>query len=227
MVVMASNSGTVTLGDIADRLLMLGHLPHFENWARRLAVGIERICLKCVSAVMEGAQRFRERELPQNGLSVMKADAYTDMISMLERAHRRFLDLVKLDLEGSGVRDINNVQALILFNIGDAEMTVGELTVRGCYLGSNVTYNVKKMVENDYLATERSIHDLRSIHVKLTDKGRMLRNRLSVMNQRHVKILNQAGITEADLQRVTAVLGRLERFWIGASQPQRRFAEAG
>ena len=61
MVVMASNSGTVTLGDIADRLLMLWHLPHFENWARRLAVGIERICLKCVSAVMEGAQRFRER----------------------------------------------------------------------------------------------------------------------------------------------------------------------
>src|SRR5437763_15509339 len=121
------------------------------------------------------------------------ADRYLEVVSLVERLHRQFLDVVKLELDGLGMHDINNVQALILFNIGDAEMTVGELTVRGCYLGSNVTYNVKKMVENDYLATERSIHDLRSIHVKLTDKGRMLRNRLSVMNQRHVKILNQAG----------------------------------
>ena len=37
----------------------------------------------------------------------------------------------------------------MLFNIGDAEMTVGELTLRGCYLGSNVSYNVRKMVHRD------------------------------------------------------------------------------
>src|SRR5205823_14986505 len=41
-----------------------------------------------------------------------------------------------------------NVQALMLFNIVDAEVTVGELTSRGCYLGSNVSYNVKKLVES-------------------------------------------------------------------------------
>jgi DNA-binding MarR family transcriptional regulator len=70
---------------------------------------------------------------------------YLDVISLIERLHRQFLELVKLELDAMGVRDINNVQAMMLFNIGEAEMTVGELTLRGCYLGSNVTYNVKKV----------------------------------------------------------------------------------
>ena len=85
--------------------------------------------------------------------------------------HRQFLEVVKLELEGLGIQDINNVQAMMLFNIGDAKMTIGELSVRGCYLGCNVSYNVKKMVESEYLAHERSVHDRRSIHVRLTEKG--------------------------------------------------------
>src|SRR6185369_15545972 len=101
---------------------------------------------------------------------VMKAE-YLETIGLIERLHRHFLEIVKLELDGLGIHDINNVQGLILYNIGDAEMTVGELTLRGCYLGSNVSYNVKKMVENGYLVQERSVHDRRSIHVKLTDKG--------------------------------------------------------
>ena len=96
---------------------------------------------------------------------------YLEVISLVERLHRQFLEVVKLELEGLRVHDINNVQAMMLFNIGDAEMTVGELTLRGCYLGSNVSYNVKKMVENGYLEHERSVHDRRSIHVRLTEKG--------------------------------------------------------
>ena len=105
-------------------------------------------------------------------------NGYLEVISLVERLHRHFLEVVKLELDGLGIHDINNVQGMMLFNIGDAEMTVGELTLRGCYLGSNVSYNVKKMVENDYLVQERSVHDRRSIHVRLTDKGRTLRDRL-------------------------------------------------
>jgi DNA-binding MarR family transcriptional regulator len=115
----------------------------------------------------------------------------------------------------------------MLFNIGDAEMTVGELTLRGCYLGSNVSYNVKKMVENGYLEQERSVHDRRSIHVRLTEKGRNLRDRLSVMHRRHVEMLRQTAITDADLRGVVETLHRLERFWIRASdisQQPGRFA---
>jgi DNA-binding MarR family transcriptional regulator len=144
-------------------------------------------------------------------------NSYLEVISLVERLHRHFLEVVKLELDGIGIHDINNVQGMMLFNIGDAEMTVGELTLRGCYLGSNVSYNVKKMVENGYLVQERSVHDRRSIHVRLTDKGRDLRDRLSVMHRRHVEMLNQTTITNADLEGVVVTLRRLERFWIRAS----------
>jgi DNA-binding MarR family transcriptional regulator len=144
-------------------------------------------------------------------------NGYLEVISLVERLHRHFLEVVKLELDGLGIHDINNVQGLMLFNIGDAEMTVGELTLRGCYLGSNVSYNVKKMVENGYLVQERSVHDRRSIHVKLTEKGRALRDQLSGMHRRHVDLLAQTAVTDDDLQNVIVTLRRLERFWIRAS----------
>jgi len=141
---------------------------------------------------------------------------YLEVISLDHRLHRHFLEVVKLELDGLSIHDINNVQGLMLFNIGDAEMTVGELTLRGCYLGSNVSYNLKKMVENGYLVQERSVHDRRSIHVRLTDKGRALRDQLSVMHQRHIEMLSQTAIADGDLQNVIVTLRRLERFWIRA-----------
>ena len=144
-------------------------------------------------------------------------DGYLEVISLVERLHRHFLEVVKLELDGLGIYDINNVQGMMLFNIGDAEMTVGELSLRGCYLGSNVSYNVKKMVENGYIVQERSVHDRRSIHVRLTKKGRDLRERFSVMHRRHVEMLNQTTITDADLQGVAVTLHRLEQFWVQAS----------
>jgi DNA-binding MarR family transcriptional regulator len=140
--------------------------------------------------------------------------AYLQVIELIEQVHRHFLEVVKLELDGLGIHDINNVQGLMLFNIGDAEMTVGELTSRGCYLGSNVSYNVKKMVENGYLSQERSVHDRRSVHVRLTDKGAKLRDRLQTMHQRHVGMLNQTAITDEALLATTATLRRLERFWV-------------
>src|SRR6266851_762430 len=136
------------------------------------------------------------RTFPAGGS--MKA-AYLDVIALIERLHRQFLEVVKLELDTQGVHDINNVQAMILFNIGDLEMTVGELTLRGCYLGSNVSYNVKKMVENDYLVQERSAHDRRSVRVRLSEKGKKLRDQLSVMHRRHIELLSQTAVTDGDL----------------------------
>ena len=144
------------------------------------------------------------------------SNGYLEVISLVERLHRHFLEVVKLELDGLGIHDINNVQGLMLFNIGDAEMTVGELTLRGCYLGSNVSYNVKKMVENGYLVQERSVHDRRSIHVRLTDKGRTLCDRLTGMHKRHMEMLSQTPVNEGDLDNVITTLRRLERFWVRA-----------
>src|SRR5688572_23485114 len=149
-------------------------------------------------------------------------DSYLTVISLVERLHRNILEIVKLELDGLGIQDINNVQCLMLFNIGDAEMTVGDLTLRGCYLGSNVSYNVKKLVENGYLVQERSVHDRRSIHVKLTDKGRKLRARLRDMHSRHISMLSETAVTDDDLQVVVVTLRRLERFWSRASDLTQR-----
>ena len=150
---------------------------------------------------------------------------YLEVNALIERLHRHFLEVVKLELDGLQIYDINNVQGLMLFNIGDAEMTVGELILRGCYLGSNVSYNVKKMVENDYLVQERSEHDRRTIHVRLSEKGKKLRDELSKMHERHLVMLKDTSLKAEDLQAVDVALKRLERFWTRASDlVQRRIA---
>ena len=151
---------------------------------------------------------------------------YLDVILLIERLHRQFLEVISLELDSFGIYDINNVQALMLFNIGDAEMTIGELTTRGAYLGSNVSYNVKKMVENGYLLQERSLHDRRSIHVRLTAKGRRLVDRLSAMHRRHVALLGQTGLLNDNLQGVSGTLRRLEQFLAAASVAAVRSGQA-
>ena len=144
----------------------------------------------------------------------MNDQDYLAVISLVERLHRHFLEVLKLELDGLGIHDINSVQGMMLFNIGDAEMTVGQLTLRGCYLGSNVSYNVKKMIENGYLAQERSVHDRRSIHIRLTDKGRDIRNTVESLYQKHVRTVEQVGgINSEEFATLNKSLHRLERFW--------------
>ncbi len=138
---------------------------------------------------------------------------YYEAITLIERLHRQFLDVVKIELERAGVFDINNVQSMILHNIGTDELTVGELTVRGYYLGSNVSYNVKKMVENGYLEQERSVHDKRSVRVKLSEKGRKLNSAIGALYAKHEQLLTAAGINDARLADMNKVLNDLEKFW--------------
>jgi DNA-binding MarR family transcriptional regulator len=139
--------------------------------------------------------------------------SYYDSINLIERLHRQFLDILKVELERANILDINNVQSMILHNIGTDELTVGELTVRGYYLGSNVSYNVKKMVENGYLVQERSIHDKRSVRVKLSDKGRKLNEALTKLYKKHEERLITAGLQNARLDSMNQVLRDLESFW--------------
>jgi DNA-binding MarR family transcriptional regulator len=139
--------------------------------------------------------------------------AYLEAIRLTERLHRQFLELVKSELDRLGIEDINNVQAFILFNIGSDDLTVGELTNRGYYLGSNVSYNVRKMVENGYLMQERSTHDRRSIRVKLSAKGLELCQVMDAMFDRQTTALGEVA-TDVELTSATNTFRRLERFWI-------------
>jgi len=138
--------------------------------------------------------------------------AYLETIALVERLHRECLEVIKADLDRQGIRDLNNVQAMILFNIGDDVLSVGELTNRGYYLGSNVSYNVKKMVENGYLVQERSPHDRRAVHVKLSPKAQAVCSKMNEMYDRHVRSMTEVA-TENDLATANGTLRRLERFW--------------
>ncbi len=86
---------------------------------------------------------------PDRGLMT----GYLEVLAMVERLHRLLLDVIKDEFERVGVLEINAVQALLLFNVGDNEVTAGELKSRGYYQGSNVSYNLKKLVEMGYMHT--------------------------------------------------------------------------
>jgi DNA-binding MarR family transcriptional regulator len=139
--------------------------------------------------------------------------AYYDAVLLVERLHRHFLEVIKADLDRQGIQDINNVQALILYNLAQDEMTVGELTARGYYLGSNVSYNVKKMFEHGYLIQERSPHDRRSVRVKLSEKGLSLHKSLNEFIEKQIGMLAASNLTEEELAKSNETLKKLERFW--------------
>ncbi|MDR1597411.1 MAG: MarR family transcriptional regulator [Holosporales bacterium] len=99
---------------------------------------------------------------------------YYDIANCIERSYKLFLDLIKYELDRVKIYDINNVQALVLYNIADQEVSVGELTSRGMYQGSNVSYNLKKLIQAGYIVQTPSEHDKRSLHVRLSEKGRQV-----------------------------------------------------
>jgi DNA-binding MarR family transcriptional regulator len=139
--------------------------------------------------------------------------SYLETIRLIERLHRRFLDVIKTELDRLGIEDINNVQSLILSNISNEQLTVGELTARGYYLGSNVSYNVKKLVENGYLNQERSPHDRRMTRVRVSEKGLGLCNRIDELYQTNASQLERDVIAQEQLTSTNQVLSALERYW--------------
>lgn len=139
---------------------------------------------------------------------------YLKSLRMIERLHRLLLDVIKDEFERIGHSEVNSVQALLLFNIGDAELTAGELRGRGYYLGSNVSYNLKKLVETGYIHHERSTSDRRSVRVRLTDKGKEVCDVINNLYNRQLTSLEQVGgVKEGDLDAMNQSLFRLERFW--------------
>jgi DNA-binding MarR family transcriptional regulator len=141
--------------------------------------------------------------------------SYLETLALIERLHRQLLDVIKDELDRRDEREINSVQALLLFNVGDQELTAGELRTRGHYLGSNVSYNLKKLVESGYILHERSEVDRRSVLVRLSRKGEAVRDMLRVLFDRHLRSLEAVGnVAGADLDGVNVSLRRVERFWI-------------
>ena len=149
-------------------------------------------------------------ESTQNGFMV----GYLEALSLVERLHRLLLDVIKDEFERVGVLEINSVQALLLFNIGENEVTAGELKSRGYYQGSNVSYNLKKLVEMGYMHHQRCEIDRRSVRVRLTEKGREIRAVVSELFERHAVGLIDKDIIDAQgIEEISVMLRRMERYW--------------
>ena len=160
---------------------------------------------------MSVALNIGTREI--NGEAEDLKSRYLVSLKLVERLHRLLLDVIKDEFERLGRSDVNSVQALLLYNVGDAELTAGELTSRGYYLGSNVSYNLKKLVDAGYINHQRSTVDRRSVRVKLTEKGLEICRVVNALYQRQLKSLQQVGgINTEDLELLNKTLIRLERF---------------
>ena len=139
---------------------------------------------------------------------------YLEALALVERLHRLLLDVIKDEFERVGVLEINAVQALLLFNIGENEVTAGELKTRGYYQGSNVSYNLKKLVDMGYMHHQRCEIDRRSVRVRLTQKGREIRGVVAALFARHAEGLQEKGVLGADgIEEITHALRRVERYW--------------
>ncbi|MCM2561376.1 winged helix DNA-binding protein [Lutimaribacter sp. EGI FJ00015] len=139
---------------------------------------------------------------------------YLEALALVERLHRLLIDVIKDEFERLGILDINAVQALLLFNIGDNEVTAGELKSRGYYQGSNVSYNLKKLVEMGYMHHQRCEIDRRAVRVRLTQKGRNIRDVVSGLFARHADGLQEHGVLGTDgIDEITHSLRRVERYW--------------
>src|ERR1700742_3740477 len=160
--------------------------------------------MKAVATAVETAER--------NAGQAPVQPLYLEALTLVERLHRRLLDVIKDEFDHRrGRADINSVQALLLYNIGDKELTAGELRTRGYYLGSNVSYNLKKLVELCFLDHQRSRVDRRSVRIKLTDKGREVRDIVDALYQKHVRTVEQVGgINSDEFATLNKSLHRLE-----------------
>ena len=162
----------------------------------------------------QAEQRMSIHDNMMDGSQKALMASYLESLALVERLHRLLLDVIKDEFERLGVLEINSVQALLLFNVGENEVTAGELKSRGYYQGSNVSYNLKKLVDLGYMHHQRSEIDRRSVRVRLTEKGRSIRTMLNMLFARHAEGFEQRGIIDArGMEDINHALKRMERYW--------------
>jgi len=165
------------------------------------------------SGVWAGVMMDKARDMETAGEQDLRP-AYLQAMTLLERLHRLLLDVVRDEFERRGVHDVNAVQALLIYNIDAGALSAGELRTRGFYLGSNVSHNVKKLVETGYLDRTRASDDRRSVRISLTEKGREVHGIVAGLYEKHVGVIERiGGLSRGDFAALNQSLARLERFW--------------
>ncbi len=141
------------------------------------------------------------------------SEYYHNIVRLIERLHRHFLDVLRTELRRLSIEDINAVQALLLYNIGEADVVIRDLKDRGYYHGSNVSYNIKKLTEFGYLTQERCAHDRRSVRLRLTDKGMNLCKAVGDLQAHLAAKVGCDEVVRGELESAGTNLLRLERTW--------------
>ena len=138
---------------------------------------------------------------------------YLELTRLIERLHRRYLDVLRTELKRAGIRDLTGVQALLLSNIGDEEIAIRDLIERGYYQGSNVSYNIRKLTDLGYIDQERAAHDKRSVIIQLTDKGRQVVVLIDELENKNSHAFTEKLGDSNNLEATSKTLQRLERMW--------------
>jgi DNA-binding MarR family transcriptional regulator len=160
-----------------------------------------------------GDHRDGVRRLEPESAPTRAPVSQLDLARMIERASRRFLDYLRLELTKLGVDDISPSQVMVLFTIGSGEIAVRDLLDRGHYVGSNASYNLKQLVESGYLERGASPRDRRLARISLSPKGQLLVERLRLLDETSQFGQGQDIDTEGDLQTTHDTLRRLEQWW--------------
>jgi DNA-binding MarR family transcriptional regulator len=141
------------------------------------------------------------------------AVTHLDLLRLLERVHRRSLDLFRVDLTRLGIEDLSPSQVMVLFTIGSDDLSVRDLIDRGYYLGSNASYNLKRLVETGYVDRNASQRDRRSARIRLSEKGRALCEQVRVADEAYYRSVVRDGEEERELETTFRTLKRLEQVW--------------
>jgi DNA-binding MarR family transcriptional regulator len=154
---------------------------------------------------------------PRTGEKSPKATVqHLDLARYVERAHRRYLDLLRAEMTRLGIDDVSPAQVLMMFTIGEGELSVRDLLERGNYLGSNASYNLKRLWEAGYIVRESSSRDRRSAYISLTAKGHSLCETIRAVDRSYQDLLVRNADEQRDLETTISTLRRVEIMFITA-----------
>ncbi len=138
---------------------------------------------------------------------------HLELARVIERAHRRYLDLLRVELIRLGIDDISPAQVMLLFTIGPDELSVRDLLERGHYLGSNASYNLKQLVDSGYVDRAHSQRDRRAARLKLADKGQFLCQKIRDLDECYHRQVARDEQEARELTSAFHLLRRLELVW--------------
>jgi DNA-binding MarR family transcriptional regulator len=155
--------------------------------------------------------------------TVAKTDLYSrvnhfELVRVIERMYRRYLDRLRVDLIRIGAEDISPAHAMLLFTIGDDDLSVRDLMDRGHYLGSNASYSLKQLVQSGYVDRTPSPRDRRSARIRLTDKGKKLCKTIKAADDVNQNLIVRDERDRRALEETLTMLRRLEVVWATSLQ---------